>query len=203
MYLLSVRRKAVLSALLGCALWSGHAQAQQEPFVGQLMMTAAYYCPKGWLPANGQLLSIAQNQVLYSLMGTVYGGNGSTTFALPDLRGRAPLHIGQGPGLNSYIVQGQSSGQETVTLLSSNMPMHSHTQQLAVTTAPATHAEPAAGRRLAQAQNAGIYADGGSNTTISAGDTTVAGGSQPFSVRNPYLGMLWCIATEGVYPTQF
>jgi len=202
MYILFVRRKAVLSALLSCALWSGHAQAQQDPFLGQLIMTAANFCPKGWLPANGQILSISQNSALFALLGTTYGGNGSNTFGLPDLRGRTPLHVGQAPGL-SYVVQGEASGQETVTLLSPNMPMHTHTQQLAVTTAPATHASPAAGRRLAQAQNAGIYADGGTNTTISAGETAVAGGSQPFSVRNPYLGMLWCIATQGVYPTQF
>jgi microcystin-dependent protein len=203
MYILHVRRKAVLSALLGCALWSGHAQAQVDraPFLGQLMMTAANFCPKGWKPADGQIILIAQYSALFYLLGTTYGGDGAYTFGLPDLRGRTPLHRGTGPGLD-YVDQGEAGGRQTVTLLQTNMPMHTHTQQLAVTTAPATHAAPAAGRRLAQAQNAGIYADGGTNTTISAGETAAAGGGQPFSVRNPYLGMLWCIAVEGEFPVQ-
>ena len=100
--------------------------AQPEPFLGQLMLVGFTFCPRGWANANGQLLEISTNTALFSLLGTTYGGNGRTTFGLPDLRGRVPVHVGTGPGLSAYR-QGQRSGQETVTLTAAEMPAHRHT----------------------------------------------------------------------------
>src|SRR5215475_4971153 len=96
-----------------------------EPFLGQIMLVPYNFAPRGWAFCNGQLLSISQNTALFSLLGTTYGGNGQTTFALPDLRGRVPLSSGQGPGLSNYNL-GQSGGQETVTLTGNQMPAHQH-----------------------------------------------------------------------------
>src|SRR5688572_15936308 len=96
-----------------------------EPFLAQIMMFGGNFAPRGWALCNGQILSIAQNTALFSILGTTYGGNGQTTFALPDLRGRVPIHPGQGPGLSSYSL-GQSAGTETVTLTINEMPTHLH-----------------------------------------------------------------------------
>ncbi len=104
-----------------------------EPFLGQIELFPYTFAPRGWAFCNGQILSIAQNTALFSLLGTTYGGNGQTTFALPDLRGRAAVHAGQGPGLSNYTL-GESSGTETVTLTQAEMPQHTHFQ-------PASNAE--------------------------------------------------------------
>ncbi|RUP24631.1 MAG: hypothetical protein EKK45_23880 [Curvibacter sp.] len=178
------------------------ANAQSDPFIGQLMLTAANFCPTNWVPARGQVLSIAANSTLFSLLGTTYGGDGVATFNLPDLQGRVPLQVGQGPGL-SYINQGERSGIESVILLSSNLPTHYHTISIPATTNAATHSAPAANRVLAQSQNAGVYADAsGTNTSVGAGITGFTGSNQAVPIRNPYLGMLWCIATNGIYPPR-
>src|SRR5437899_12703586 len=95
------------------------------PFIGEIVMFAGNFAPRGWAFCNGQILSIAQNTALFSILGTTYGGNGQTTFALPDLRGRVPMHPGQGPGLTNHTL-GEVAGSETTTLLSSNMPQHTH-----------------------------------------------------------------------------
>src|SRR5688572_5350285 len=97
-----------------------------EPFIGEIIMFAGNFAPRGWAFCSGQLLSIAQNTALFSILGTTYGGNGQTTFALPDLRGRCPVHQGQGPGLSNYSL-GQVGGTESVTLIASQLPPHSHT----------------------------------------------------------------------------
>ncbi len=194
---LSTLRPLLAAAMLAAAS-AQPAHAGIDPLLGEMMLVGGNFCPVNWLPANGALLSIAQNSALYSLLGTTYGGDGQTTFGLPDLRGRVPLGVGQGPGL-SYMGQGQMGGTESVTLMSSQMPAHTH--QLAASTAPATHAAPAAGRLPAQAQNAGVYHDAG-GATVALTATDVAGASQPFTVRNPYLGMTWCIAISGVYPSS-
>lgn len=190
---------AVLAALAAAPA----AQAGTEPYIGEMMLFAAPFsnqgqCPRYYMPADGRLLPISQYTPLFSLINTVYGGDGHTTFALPDLRGRVPIGQGTGPGLTSKTV-GQMGGAESVTLTAQNLPAHSHT--LFATTDPATHAAPAAGRLPAQAQNAGVYASTGGATVQMTG-TGLAGSSLPFSVRNPYVVMNWCIAVEGVYPSQ-
>jgi microcystin-dependent protein len=194
-----LRRAALAAALLAGAAVAPSVQAQAEPFIGQLMLVPYNFCPYRWAEASGQLLSIVQNTALFSLIGTYYGGNGQTTFALPDLRGRVPVHVGQGPGLSS-IALGEAGGTESVTLLSSNLPAHSHA--LNATAQPATHAAPATDRALAATQNAGTYTAGPPNTSLVPGSVGLTGNNVPFSVRNPYLGMRWCIALQGIYPSR-
>lgn len=200
------RRASALALLAATLATPPAAHAGSEPYIGELMLFAAGggssgWCPAGWLPADGRLLPISSNNnaALFALIGTTYGGNGQTDFGLPDLRGRVPVGQGQGLGMAQNMVVGQVGGQENVTLTTNNLPPHSHT--MAASTAPATHAVPAAGRLPAQAQNAGVYAASGSaNTNLQA--TGVAGGSQPFSVRNPYLVLNWCIAVQGLFPPR-
>ena len=195
--LLPALRPLLLAAAVAGAL---PAQAGIDPFIGELMLFGGDYCPSNWLPAQGQELPISSYQLLYTLIGTTYGGDGTINFALPDLRGRAPIGAGQGPGLNSMAV-GQRGGSETATLNAQNLPMHSHA--LAASTQPATHATPAPGQVLGKAQNAGVYASN-SGATVALAPTGVAGSPAPapFSIRDPYLTMQWCIAVQGLFPVR-
>lgn len=193
-------RNALGAALLSlCGTHGAWAQAS-DPYLGQVMAVGFNFCPTGWLPANGQLLSISQNSALFALLGTFYGGDGQTTFQLPNLQGRVPVGVGTGPGL-SPIQQGESGGSETHTLTVGEMPNHTHT--LVASTASATDATPGPSVLLGQTQNAGAYVAGASaNVALGASSIQPTGGNQPFSVRNPYLGMTWCIATQGVFPSR-
>lgn len=147
-------------------------------------------------------MSIAQNSALFSLLGTMYGGNGQTTFALPDLRGRVPLGVGHGPGLSNYD-QGQIAGTETVTLLQTQMPQHNHV--LAVSGSPGTANNPA-GHVLAVATDANEVAVNAYGTAINATASPqsigIAGGSQPHDNIQPYLALNYCIALEGIFPSR-
>ena len=193
---LAPRLAAALLAMGGVApVW---AQAS-DMYIGQMALFPYDFCPRGWTEAAGQIMSIAQNTALFSLLGTTYGGNGQTTFALPDLRGRTPISVAQGPGL-SNISLGEVSGTETVTLTQGQMPMHQHAT--VVSNQPATHATPGTGMALGQSMNAGAYVAAAPNTTLAPTTSGVSGGSQPFSIRNPYLGMQWCIALQGVFPSR-
>lgn len=175
-----------------------HAQA--EPLIGQLMLTGSNFCPTNfWMPADGQILSVARNEALFALIGTMYGGDGVTTFALPNLQGRTAVHMGQGPGL-SRLSLAESLGREQATLSVSNLPAHAHSQSLSVSTDVATYSVPA-GRQVAQAQNAGIYADAnGAVVTLDGGNTGTTGAGAALDIRSPALAMTWCIATSGVFP---
>jgi len=168
-----------------------------EPFIGELRLVPYNFAPRGWAACNGQILSIAQNTALYSLLGTTYGGNGQTTFALPDLRGRVPLHTGQGPGLSNYDL-GQLGGVESITLTTNEMPAHSHTVEAAVTGNSNTPNDsvPAAVRKNKYAS----APDG--VTPMDAGMIAPSGGSQPHSNVQPYLTLQWIIALEGIYPSR-
>ncbi len=147
------------------------------------------FSPQGWALCNGQFLPINQNQALFSLLGTTYGGNGQTTFALPDLRGRAPIHMGGG------FTQGQAAGQEFHTLTTSEMPEHTH--QLMASSDNGTQASPGL---LAAANNQwGALSD---ITTIHPQTLSNIGGSQPHENRPPYLVLSWCIALQGIFPSQ-
>ncbi|MCZ8093576.1 MAG: tail fiber protein [Acidovorax sp.] len=166
------------------------------------MLFAGNFCPIYWLEANGATLPIHQNSALFSILGTTYGGDGVTTFKLPDLRGRSPIGDGQGLGL-TYQYLGTAGGAENVTLSQNNMPAHTHAQSIDATTAAATHSAPGGGRMLAQAQNAGIYAaSNGSTTSVASGSTGASGGNAPLAIRNPYLAMRWCICTQGIFPSR-
>ena len=188
---------------LCAALLAGAAvlpvRAGSNPYVGELMMVGGNFCPAGWLMADGSALPVNQYPALYAVLGATYGGDGQTTFGLPNLLGRVPVGQGQGRGLSS-IALGEAGGAQAVTLTASQMPAHSHGT---ATTSAATTATPVAGRVLAQAQNAGVYAPAG-GPTVTLGTTGTAGGSQPVDVRNPYLGVVWCVATDavGTFPSQ-
>lgn len=180
-------------ALSGFAAGEARAQAQ-DPCIGQLMLFGGNFCPRGWAAAEGQTLSIASNTALFSIYGTTYGGNGQTTFNLPDLRGRAPIHAGQGPGLPPYAL-GQQSGSPTATLQSQNLPSHTHA--VMATDEDGSLAEPG-GNVLATEQNAYGPA-GGANVAMAPNMIAPSGNNQPFSVQDPILAMQWCVAMQGVF----
>lgn len=190
------------SALAALALAIGvapRAEAQVEPFLGQLMLVGQNFCPNGWALAQGQLLPIITNTALFSLLGTYYGGDGETNFALPDLRGRYPMGNGQGPGLSDRVI-GEQGGVESVTLAPSEMPAHTH--GLAATTFAANTPNPAAALP-ARKHRTPLYRGGTPpNTTMDAAAIATAGASQPHENMPPYLVMNWCIALQGVFPQR-
>ncbi len=167
-----------------------------EPYLGEIRNFGFNFAPVGWALCQGQLLSISQNSALFSLLGTMYGGNGVTTFGLPDLRGRMPLGFGQGPGLNNYV-QGEAAGSETVTLLGTQMPSHNHT--VAGSSTP-TGKSPA-GSVPAFTSAGASY---GTAQDLSMSQTMIgfSGGGQPHDNMQPYLVTNWCIALEGIYPSR-
>lgn len=201
-----------------------------DPFLGEIRMFAGNFAPRGWAFCQGQLLAISSNTALFSLLGTAYGGNGQSTFALPNLGSRVPVGTGQSPGL-SQITLGEQAGAENVTILSTQMPAHSHG---VTTTATATSTgalqvagtgsnastTPSATNNILGASGAGgppsaaIWSDKLSNpvtlanpesinTTLNVNVTVQpSGGSQPLPIRNPYLGMNFIIALEGIYPSR-
>ena len=171
----------------------------QEPIIGEIRMFAGNFAPKGWAFCQGQILPIAQNTALFSLLGTTYGGNGTTTFALPDLRGRVPVGFGQGPGLSNRVI-GEQFGSELVTLNINQMPSHYHTVN-AVTTEGnqnlPTNSLPANTKTLDKE-----YSTVAPNTTMNPTMIGVSGGSQPFGVMQPSLGMNYIICVNGIYPSR-
>jgi microcystin-dependent protein len=186
------------------------ARAQgSTPFVGQLMYEPFNFAPKGWAFCDGQVLAISTNTALFSLLGTFYGGDGKANFALPDMRGRVPLMQGQGAGLSNYAL-GQSGGTETVTLLTSNLPAHSHSMSLnsgtvSASSAVANSAVPT-GHALANTGHNPAYASTAPDVNLASvtltGSTGLTGGSTPFAVRTPYLVVSCAIALQGVFPPR-
>jgi microcystin-dependent protein len=170
-----------------------------EPFLGEIRMFGGNFAPRGWAFCDGQILSIAQNTALFSLLGTTYGGDGRTTFALPDLRGRAPVHAGQGPVLSPYSL-GQSGGSESVTLNTSQMPSHNHLVNVD-TGDNGTTSHPN-GQYLASTGSISIYNNATDGSTLNQGTVQTAGGSQPHSNLQPYLCVDFIIALEGIYPSR-
>ena len=175
-----------------------------QPYLGAIFMFAGNFAPFGYQLCQGQLLSISQNTALFSILGTTYGGNGTSTFALPDLRGRGPIGQGSGPGL-SPINLGQSAGAENVTILTSNMPAHNHT--IAVSTAAGAQNSPS-NNYLAPTVDSDGNPCPAHNSSATAGQTlaaatvSVAGQSLPLSVQNPYLGINFIIAMQGIFPSR-
>ena len=175
-----------------------------EGTIGEIRMFAGNFAPRNWAFCNGQLLSIAQNTALFSILGTTYGGNGQTTFALPDFRSRSAVGTAQGPGL-SNITLGEQAGEENVTLLSTQMPAHTH--GLNVSNTPANTAAPGNTTSLAvvtdvteNAMNAFKVVD--PNTTVHNQSISIAGNSQPHNNRPPYLGMNYIICMFGIFPSR-
>lgn len=170
------------------------------PYIGEIRMFGGNFAPAGWEFCNGQLLSIAENDTLFNLIGTTYGGDGQNTFGLPDLRGRLPLHFGQGPGQPVYVMS-ESGGSEEVTLTQQQIPSHSHA--LIANKATGTEASPrnnvlasaAAGDPYFSSQTLPSFTDLGANAV------QVAGGSQPHNNMAPYLAVSFIISLYGIYPS--
>src|SRR3954454_15997957 len=168
-----------------------------EPYLGEIKIMSFGFPPKGWALCNGQFLPINQNQALFSLLGTTFGGNGQTTFALPDMRGRAGLHRG-----NSFTL-GQAAGQEAHTVTNGEMPTHNHTVVADDTTAPDTGGNiPGTDKRLAGSNAAQLYHPVRNPVAMNAGMIGNSGGSQPHENRMPTLVLSFCIALQGVFPSR-
>jgi microcystin-dependent protein len=171
------------------------------PFVAEIRIFGFNFAPTGWALCNGQVLPISQNTALFSLLGTMYGGDGKSTFALPNLQGRSPIFWGQGPGLSLYD-PGQTGGSATVTLLQSELPAHTHQARAASTSGnqggPAGNVWAGAPGRTPPPR----FQTGAPNTAMSPSTIAAAGGSQPHNNRQPYLGVNFCIALQGVFPPR-
>ncbi len=180
-----------------------------EPFIGEVKLLGFNFAPKGYATCQGQILSIAQNTALFSLLGTTYGGNGTTTFALPDLQGRFPIGQGQGPGL-PYYSMGEMAGSPSVTLNSTNIPAHVHTLNAArvnLKVASGNAGENSPEGTYPATTSAASYSDAASPNVFGGapqvtGTTDITGNSQPFSVLNPYLCMNYSIALQGIFPSR-
>jgi microcystin-dependent protein len=172
------------------------ARAQSEPLLGEIRMFAGNFAPQGWALCDGQLLQISQNTALFSILGTTYGGNGVSTFALPDLRGRFPIGVGQGTGLTSRLL-GEQGGEETVTLIEDEMPSHTH---LAGGQSNTGNRPKPTGR--VPAANVNAYSTLAPDTTLSPSFIQPAGGDQPHNNMPPYLGITFIIALQGIYPPR-
>ncbi|MFN2588460.1 MAG: phage tail protein [Actinomycetota bacterium] len=172
-----------------------------DPFVAEIRIFGFNFAPTGWAQCNGQLMPISQNTALFALVGTFYGGDGKSTFALPDMQGNAPVHPGQGQGLSPYDV-GQSGGSDTVTLLQSEMPVHTHS--MVASNQQANQLSPAPDRTLARtAGGFGYQTNTTQNlTTMDQNSLSITGTGLPHNNRQPSLTLNFCIALQGVFPQR-
>lgn len=166
-----------------------------EPFLAEIRMVSFNFAPKGWALCNGALLPINQNQALFSLLGTTYGGDGRVNFGLPDLRGRTPTHVGGG------LTLGERGGQQSHTVTISELPQHIHT--LNANTTNTNNVNTPGGNYLANSSPAEVYSSAGNPqlVTLSPGTISNVGGSQPHNNMQPYLVIGFCIALQGIYPS--
>lgn len=171
-----------------------------DPFVAEIRIFPFNFAPKGWAWCDGQLLPLSQNTALFSLLGTTYGGNGKSNFALPDLQGRAPMHPGQGPGLSLHDL-GETGGSETVTLLESEIPSHNHF--VGAQTTPLGGVTTPAGNTLSRPASGNLYNLANPALVAMAPEALApAGGDQPHNNLQPYLTFYFCIALQGVFPPR-
>jgi microcystin-dependent protein len=173
-----------------------------DPFVAEIRIFPFNFAPKGWAFCDGQLLPISQNTALFSLLGTTYGGNGKSNFALPNMQGNAPMHPGQGPGLSLHDL-GETGGSPTVSLLESEIPGHQHAMR-AHNGDQADAQNPSPNTSLAQSANGFAYQSNGTQSLVSLNPSTLApvGGDQPHNNMQPYLTLNFCIAMQGVFPPR-
>jgi len=173
-----------------------------NPFVAEIRIFTGNFAPKGWALCDGQLMSISQNTALFSLLGTTYGGDGRSNFALPDLQGSAPMQAGQGPGLSLRDL-GETAGEQTVTLLQTEMPAHSHGVQASGGTTQPTPVNNAWGS--GQKGFGNVYAASNTPTNVQMNNTvgtSIAGGNQPHNNMPPFLGLTFIIALQGIFPAR-
>ncbi len=207
-------KKLLLSATLFISSLgvASPAFADAEPFVGDIMTVGFNFCPRGWAEANGSLLAISSNTALFSLYGTFYGGDGRTTFGLPDFRGRAPVHAGNGSGLTNRPI-GQKSGTETVTLSTSQMPNHTHRAAIKTVAEPPNSPSPAGaafpvyqGNGYVRGTDPNPYPSTPGNPARFMNPETMyvepTGGGLAHNNMQPYLVMKTCVALTGVYPSR-
>lgn len=179
-----------------------------SPFVAEIRMFGFNFAPTGWALCNGQLLPISQNTALFSLLGTTYGGNGQTTFALPDLQAAVPIHPGQGPGLSDRVL-GEASGSDSVTLTTSEIPLHNHSFNVTTTVGTVTTssgnqlAKPQTGNPVSGITQGRYFSTGATNATLNPATSIVPNGSgQPHNNLMPYLVVNFCIALQGIFPPR-
>jgi microcystin-dependent protein len=174
-----------------------------QPFLGEIRPFGCNFAPSGWALCNGQILAITQNTALFSLLGTNYGGNGTTTFGLPNLQSRVPMFWGQGPGLTQRSI-GEMGGTETVTLLTSQLTAHTHGGNVWVGRGGTASAAPTVNGALTASQGGNEYdtAVPGSPAVMDPSSVSVVGGSQPHNNLMPYLVINWCIALQGIFPAR-
>lgn len=176
-----------------------------NPFIAQIMLFAGNFAPRGWAFCHGQLLSISSNEALFSIIGTIYGGDGRTTFGLPDLRGRAAMHAGNGPGLTTRRL-GQRSGTETNTLNALQLPSHNHNVSGAIQLGAPSSQASGNGQFLPVTTGANFYSDTKGNASLNAGALNInignTGGNQAVNNMQPYQVLNFIIALEGVYPSR-
>ncbi|MCW5851458.1 MAG: phage tail protein [Anaerolineae bacterium] len=170
-----------------------------DPFLAEIRIFPFNFAPKGWAFCDGQILPLSQNTALFSLLGTTYGGDGKSNFALPNMQGNTPMHPGQGPGLSLHDL-GETGGSETVSLLESEIPSHSHALRAA--SDPSDVQGPSPARSMARSAPGFAYTNTTPNTTLSANALAPAGGDQPHNNMMPYLTLNFCIALQGLYPPR-
>ncbi|HTT97594.1 MAG TPA: tail fiber protein [Rhizomicrobium sp.] len=192
--------KTSLLVLLGLIGLTPTVDAQAtDPYLGQLMVVGFTFCPRGWTEANGQILSIASNTALFSLYGTTYGGNGQTTFALPDLRGRVAMHVGAGLGLPNAD-QGEVLGTPTTTLTVANLPAHNHSLN-ASGAAPSSN-DPSGNLLGTFTPTQHVYDPGAPNKVMAPTAIGMTGQNIPFDQHQPSLVLRYCVALQGVFPSR-
>ena len=168
-----------------------------QPFVGEIRMFGGNFAPQGWMFCDGQILPISENETLFNLIGTTYGGDGQSTFALPDMRGRIPLHLGQGPGLSPHVI-GEMSGTETVNLIPAQLPLHAHP----LASGFAASSGSPSGAAVADTGATAIYGAGTANVAMAPAASVPAGGGQPHNNLMPYACVSFIISLFGIFPSQ-
>ncbi|HEV2828466.1 MAG TPA: tail fiber protein [Pyrinomonadaceae bacterium] len=170
-----------------------------QPYIGEIRMFGGSFAPAGWAMCNGQLIPISENDALFTLIGTTYGGDGQETFALPNLQSRFPVHQGQGPGISNNYILGEAAGVESVTLTTQQIPIHTHPAMCS--SVAGTGSDPAGG--VWATSDTTQYLTGGSpNTNMASMPTTPMGGSQPHDNMTPYLVVTFIISLFGTFPSQ-
>jgi microcystin-dependent protein len=169
-----------------------------DPIIGQIQVFGFNFAPRDWQSCNGQVMPITQNTALFSLLGTYYGGNGTTTFALPDLRGRSIVGTGNGPGLTGIVI-GQNGGTENTTLTLANLPAHNHNTSIGVNTANGEESAPT----FNIASSANSFSEDQTGASVLGGlNQSIQGQNQPFDMTSPYLVMNACVCMNGIYPSR-